>query len=539
LLGNSSDKEQDLQTKQEKPQEEIENGDDSSTSRILDNDQDPQDDIDDSLTQDVLFSTSEDEEGTENVDAFSTSQILDNDQFLFIDSLEKSEIFDSTDTLDEWELLLAQSMILPPTNLTEEMEQFLATSSISGLTERITVTGKFTVGQLVDEFDSKWNDSTKDFENIPVDVERAATILQEHNKAFKYLCSDETVGYGTIMKQDVAPGTKIYVRADLHGDLKSLLESLKELKQQGLLDEQYRCQKDVQLVFLGDYMDRGKYGMQIAQLLAKLRLENPNQVHLIRGNHEYIDVNRIYGCQSDHFLKSFIDQEEGALSDFYSTMPLTTYLGQGGCNRKEYVQFTHGGFEIKHDPAPMLDSNEKIAYMPVPRKLELSQRIQNLKAKGKKLKHVDSAKRLEALALSDNIANRSGGARGTLTAYNWADVADHTNITSLGERKWCLSPADIKHYLRLSSTSHKVKMLFRGHQHISKDHFDDKHHVLVSTLPVGMDSPYKAHFDQQDRAYILDVAERVKDWNKRAITRDSGESKSETSNSVSIRESIA
>ncbi|WP_211259923.1 hypothetical protein [Waddlia chondrophila] len=61
--------------------------------------------------------------------------------------------------------------------------------------------------------------------------------------------------------------------------------------------------------------------------------------------------------------------------------------------------------------------------------------------------------------------------------------------------------------------------------------------MIVSTLPVGMDSPYKARFlDQADRAYILDVRPKVKDWTKKAITRKSGESVSEISEPVGIRE---
>jgi hypothetical protein len=77
-------------------------------------------------------------------------------------------------------------------------------------------------------------------------------------------------------------------------------------------------------------------------------------------------------------------------------------------------------------------------------------------------------------------------------------------------------------------------MLIRGHEHFFKHHFKEKNEVLVTTLPVGMDSPPYLEYDQNDRAYILNVEKRVKDWKKKAIIRASGESQSHVTKPMSI-----
>jgi hypothetical protein len=412
----------------------------------------------------------------------------------------------------------------------------------------------YRVKELISTFDPLWDHQRKEFNEIPFDLEEASALLNTHNKVFKYFLVDEKKNYGVLVKKDIDPGTQVYVRADLHGDLKSLLENLKELQREGLLDEHYRCRDNVQLVFLGDYMDRGKHGIEIVQILAALRLENLDQVHLIRGNHEDVMVNQMFGRLDDH-LNAFLEDDEKSkiLSTFYSTMLLTLYLGQNTGEKNEYIQFTHGLFEVRHDYAPVIDSTDSFALMPMPRALILSKRIGQIafdsevdyqaminkeedKSERRRLKQFHAAQRIYDLAKQDKKARGKGD---IFTAFNWADVAQKTRLKSLETREWGLSPEDIKHCLRLSSAKHKVKMVFRGHQHSFAHHLDKKDRVLVSTLPVGMDSAgYMKNFDQLDRAYILDTAPKVKNWTKRAITRASGESESAVSDASGIREQL-
>lgn len=52
-------------------------------------------------------------------------------------------------------------------------------------------------------------------------------------------------------------------------------------------------------LFLGDYIDRGKMGVECTMLLFCYKLKYPNLVHLLRGNHECTSISRIYGFHDE------------------------------------------------------------------------------------------------------------------------------------------------------------------------------------------------------------------------------------------------
>jgi len=126
---------------------------------------------------------------------------------------------------------------------------------------------------LMAEFDRAWNIKENRFIFPAFNPGLFANHLVEHAKLFKKQGINNQNHYGFIDKYDLDPsvkGNKIYMRADPHGDLKSVFENIKTLQQQGHLDENFRCKQGVHLVFLGDYGDRGDHGTQILDLLMGL-----------------------------------------------------------------------------------------------------------------------------------------------------------------------------------------------------------------------------------------------------------------------------
>jgi diadenosine tetraphosphatase ApaH/serine/threonine PP2A family protein phosphatase len=76
----------------------------------------------------------------------------------------------------------------------------------------------------------------------------------------------------------------LYICGDVHGQLPDLLHLLEF------------CQSPKRpLLFLGDYVDRGIFSLHTFLYLACLKIESPDSVFLLRGNHESRHVTQRYG----------------------------------------------------------------------------------------------------------------------------------------------------------------------------------------------------------------------------------------------------
>ena len=75
---------------------------------------------------------------------------------------------------------------------------------------------------------------------------------------------------------------KVVIVGDIHGQFYDLVAMLRKLKG--------RAESAGKLLFLGDYVDRGNYGPEVALYLFVLKLKNPQEVFLLRGNHESRDM---------------------------------------------------------------------------------------------------------------------------------------------------------------------------------------------------------------------------------------------------------
>ncbi|KAL4350139.1 hypothetical protein AHAS_Ahas10G0112100 [Arachis hypogaea] len=80
-----------------------------------------------------------------------------------------------------------------------------------------------------------------------------------------------------------------------------------------------------------DYVDRGQHSLETITLLLALKIEYPENVHLIRGNHEAADINALFGFRIDcieRMNKSIA--ECGSLVGDYIKDQVIGYLDQFG-----------------------------------------------------------------------------------------------------------------------------------------------------------------------------------------------------------------
>lgn len=94
-------------------------------------------------------------------------------------------------------------------------------------------------------------------------------------------------------------------------------------------------------LFLGDFVDRGNFSLEVMCLLLSLKLKYPRQIHLIRGNHEDIAINCTYGFKEEcrRRLDEDPDYHESCYRKFNS---LFEYLPLGALI-EEKILCVHGG----------------------------------------------------------------------------------------------------------------------------------------------------------------------------------------------------
>lgn len=114
---------------------------------------------------------------------------------------------------------------------------------------------------------------------------------------------------------------------DIHGDLVSATK----------LFRLYQNTDDI-LVFLGDYVDRGQYSVEVMIGLLRLKLENPDRIILLRGNHETTLANEHYGFLDELYFK-YPDQASKLYDEFnrtFSEMPIACIINSS-------ILCMHGG----------------------------------------------------------------------------------------------------------------------------------------------------------------------------------------------------
>ena len=78
----------------------------------------------------------------------------------------------------------------------------------------------------------------------------------------------------------------------------------------------------VNQVYLGDYVDRGAHGPEVVALLICLKLKYPNEVVLLRGNHETREMTETFNFRSQ-CLSYWGDIEVyDAIMEMFDLMPL-------------------------------------------------------------------------------------------------------------------------------------------------------------------------------------------------------------------------
>lgn len=148
---------------------------------------------------------------------------------------------------------------------------------------------------------------------------------------------------------------EIVIIGDIHGNIEFLLKIFTKLG--------YPSEK--RFLFLGDYVDRGSNSCEVMMLLYVLKVLYPDQIYLIRGNHEFKEMATNYGFKKECYerikqITQIGDKKihEGLnffnrITDTFPYLPICSIL-----NTKIFC--VHGGITALIDTPEKLLSIEKV-----------------------------------------------------------------------------------------------------------------------------------------------------------------------------------
>ena len=104
---------------------------------------------------------------------------------------------------------------------------------------------------------------------------------------------------GRLVRLDPKRFERVVFVGDTHGDLEASERVLERF-----------LRPKTAVVFLGDYVDRGPHSRENLQLLLRTKLEHPDRLYLLQGNHEGFHAMAFYPAD---FWEGLRDPEEKAL----------------------------------------------------------------------------------------------------------------------------------------------------------------------------------------------------------------------------------
>ncbi|GBG30186.1 Serine/threonine-protein phosphatase PP2A catalytic subunit [Hondaea fermentalgiana] len=114
---------------------------------------------------------------------------------------------------------------------------------------------------------------------------------------------------------------------------------------------------DTNYLFLGDYVDRGYYSVEVVSLLVCLKVRFPQRVFILRGNHESRQITQVYGFYDECLRKYGNANVWKDFTDLFDYLPLTALIN-------EQVFGLHGGLSPSIDYLDNIRALDRVQEVP-------------------------------------------------------------------------------------------------------------------------------------------------------------------------------
>ena len=139
----------------------------------------------------------------------------------------------------------------------------------------------------------------------------------------------------------------ICVVGDIHGQYADLLNMISKAGEPGSLN----------YLFLGDYVDRGVFGIDVCVLLFCIKLNYPKSVIMLRGNHESRNMTETFTFRQEVNLRYDLEVYD-LFMEIFDAMPISAQIA------KKYLAM-HGGISPELSRLDQIDSIDRFQEIPL------------------------------------------------------------------------------------------------------------------------------------------------------------------------------
>ncbi|CCD19308.1 protein phoshatase 1, putative, partial [Trypanosoma vivax Y486] len=170
-------------------------------------------------------------------------------------------------------------------------------------------------------------------ENEKVSIQKLVDAILEDWRGAQQLLNEEIIRIILHRVRPILLGQPTLVRlcapVNVCGDIHGQISDLVEIFRAGGRPPETRY------LFLGDYVDRGKYGTEVIVVLLGLKVLHPDMICILRGNHESDSICRIYGF-FDEVKRRFSVKLFKEFTDVFNCLPIAALI-------EEVALCMHGG----------------------------------------------------------------------------------------------------------------------------------------------------------------------------------------------------
>ena len=186
-----------------------------------------------------------------------------------------------------------------------------------------------------------------DFVKLDKLIDEVTKIYRDINPEIINNSTGNNISEDYIIKKILPSNSKIIYLGDYHSSIHSLIDVIQQLKNNKILNNNYQLIENHYLVFLGDIVDRGPYGIEclyIIYMLFYINNQKDEKVFILNGNHEEKNTYSMYGfnLEMNNQLNSDLKQK---LENLIEYLPLALFVKKNG---SKWYQFCHGGIDYHH-----------------------------------------------------------------------------------------------------------------------------------------------------------------------------------------------